>query len=128
MTAMPKLRWSSRRPFGWGRTCSTHTISKRDCFAQGKLEKAVQLYARASEVNPQDYQSPLLVAQSYEALGRPELAEAARRRGVEIVQQRLMESPDDIRAVYLGANALAALGETEKSLEAGAAGPLHGTG
>ncbi len=89
----------------------------RDCFAQGKLEKAVQLYARASEVNPQDYQSPLLVAQSYEALGRPEQAEAARRRGVEIVQQRLMESPDDIRALYMGANALAALGETEKSLE-----------
>ena len=89
----------------------------RDCFAQGKLEKAVQLYARASEVNPQDYQSPLLVAQSYEALGRPEQAEAARRRGVEIVQQRLMVSPDDVRALYMGANALAALGETEKSLE-----------
>jgi serine/threonine protein kinase/Flp pilus assembly protein TadD len=89
----------------------------RDCFAQGKLEKAVALYERASEVNPQDYQSPLLVAQSYAALGRPELAEAARRRGVAIVQQRLMVSPDDVRALYMGANALAALGETAKSLE-----------
>ena len=89
----------------------------RDCFSQGKQEKAVQLYARASEVNPHDYQTPLLAAQIYEALGRPEQAEAARRRGVEIVQQRLMVSPDDIRALYMGANALAALGETEKCLE-----------
>ncbi|MCU0962782.1 MAG: protein kinase [Pirellulaceae bacterium] len=89
----------------------------RDAFAQGELEKAVALYERASEVNPQDYQSPLLVAQSYEALGRPEQAEAARRRGVALVQQRLMASPDDVRALYMGANALAALGETDKSLE-----------
>ena len=99
----------------------------RDCFAQGKLEKAVQLYARASEVNPQDYQSPLLVAQSYEALGRPELAEAARRRGVEIVQQRLMESPDDIRALH-GGQCPRRTGRNGEESGVGAAGPLHGTG
>ena len=89
----------------------------RDAFAQGKLEKAVQLFRRASEVNPQDYQSPLLIAQCYEHLGRPAEAQAARQRGVEIVQQRLATSPDDVRALYMGANALAALGEVDKSIE-----------
>ena len=48
----------------------------RNAFAQGKLERAVQLFHRAGEVNPQDYQSPLLIAQCYEHLGRPTEAEA----------------------------------------------------
>jgi serine/threonine protein kinase/tetratricopeptide (TPR) repeat protein len=89
----------------------------RDAFAQGQLHKAVALFQRASEVNPEDYQSPLLIAQCYEHLGRPVDAEAARRRGVEIVQQRLTVAPDDVRALYMGANALAGLGNVEKSIE-----------
>jgi serine/threonine protein kinase/tetratricopeptide (TPR) repeat protein len=89
----------------------------RDAFAQGKLDKAVQLFRRAAEVNPQDYQSPLLIAQCYEHLGRPADAKAARHLGVEIVQQRLTVSPDDVRALYMGANALAALGDVDKSIE-----------
>jgi tetratricopeptide (TPR) repeat protein len=89
----------------------------RDAFAQGKIDKAVQLFQRAAEVNPQDYQSPLLIAQCYEHLGRTADAESARHRGVEIVQQRLASSPDDVRALYMGANALAALGDVDKSIE-----------
>ena len=89
----------------------------RDCFAQGEVEKAIELYRRASEADPQDYQAPLLVAQCYECLGRPAEAEAARRRGAEIVQQRLNVNPDDVRALYMGANALVALGEIDKSME-----------
>lgn len=89
----------------------------RNAFAQGQLERAVQLFQRAGEVNPQDYQSPLLIAQCYEHLGRPTDAEAARRRGIEIVQKRLTTSPDDVRAIYMGANALAGLGEVDKAIE-----------
>jgi len=89
----------------------------RACFAQGKLEKAVELYRRAEEVNPLDYQAPLLVAQSYDRLGRAADARAARLRGVEIVRDRLTVSPDDVRALYMGANALMALGNVDESLE-----------
>ncbi len=89
----------------------------RHCFAQGQEQKAVQLFMRASQENPRDYQCPLLVAQCYEHLGQPEKAQAARQRGVEIVQERLAAVPDDVRALYMGANALAALGELEKSME-----------
>ena len=66
---------------------------------------------------PDDYQAPLLVAQVYEDLGRPGDAAAARRRGVVVAEQRLLASPEDARALYMGANGLVALGERERGLE-----------
>ena len=91
----------------------------RDCFIQGKLEKAARLYEQASEVRPEDYQSPLLVAQVYVDLGRPEAAAESRRRGVRLAEARLDLNPDDLRALYMGANGLVALGERERGLEWG---------
>ena len=86
-------------------------------FVQGKLEKAIELYEKASHMNPADYQSPLLVAQIYVDLGRDEEAEASRRRGVHIAEERLKLNPDDARALYMGANGLVSLGEIDKGLE-----------
>lgn len=89
----------------------------RVVFAQGRLEEAVALYEKAMEVNPHDYQAPLLVAQSYADLGRQAEAEAARRRGIQIAEAKLRTSPDDSRALYMGANGLVALGQCEQGLE-----------
>jgi adenylate cyclase len=89
----------------------------RVAFAQGKLEDAVRLYRRASEVNPHDYQAPLLVAQVYTDLGLPGEAERSRRRGVELAEARLRLNPDDVRALYMGANGLVALGKREQGLD-----------
>jgi len=89
----------------------------RVVFARGRLEQAVALYEKASEVNPNDYQAPLLVAQSYADLGRQPEADDARRRGVRIAEAKLRISPDDSRALYMGANGLVALGERELGLE-----------
>jgi adenylate cyclase len=93
-----------------------HYFYARTSFAQGKLEKAIALYEKASEVNPHDYQAPLLVAQIYQDLGRQAEADAARRRGVEIAEDRLHLNPDDTRALYMGANGLVALGEIARGL------------
>jgi adenylate cyclase len=41
----------------------------------------------------------------------------ARRRGLALAEERLRLSPDDVRARYLGANALVALGERAKGLQ-----------
>jgi adenylate cyclase len=87
----------------------------RLCFAAGKLEEAAQLYEQAMSVRPADYQSPLLVAQIYEGLGRLPEARAIRLKGVELAETHLKLNPEDARAVYMGANGLAALGEKEKS-------------
>jgi TolB-like protein len=94
-----------------------HYYYARDSFAHGKLEQAAGLFERAIEVNPDDYQSPLLIAQVYGDLERPGDAEAARRKGIAIVEDQLRIHPGDVRALYMGANGLAALGETQRALE-----------
>ncbi len=99
------------------RLFEAYYLYARVAFAQGKLEKAIELYEKASEVNPEDYQAPLLVAQSYSDLGRHEEAEHARRRGIHVAEERLNLNPDDSRALYMGANGLVALGQCERGLE-----------
>ena len=89
----------------------------RHAFVSGQLEKAAGFYGEAMRVRPDDFQSPLLVGQIYEDLGREEEATASRRRGVALVADHLELYPDDARALYMGANGLVALGETAKGLE-----------
>jgi TolB-like protein len=88
----------------------------RHAFGRGDL-KAARLFEEASRVRPDDFQSPLLVAQIYDDLGRPEEARASRRRGVALAEERIELHPDDARALYMGANGLVALGERERGLE-----------
>jgi serine/threonine protein kinase/Flp pilus assembly protein TadD len=93
-----------------------HYFYARDCFTRGDFDKAIRLYEQAAAVSPEDYQSLLLVAQVYSDLGREEQATGARRRGVRVARERLELNPDDLRALYMGANGLVALGEREKGL------------
>ena len=86
----------------------------RHAFARGQLEKTVELYEKAMQVRPEDYQAPLLVAQTYDALGRPADARAARSRGILLAEESLVANPRDVRALYMAANGLVALGELEK--------------
>ena len=51
------------------------------------------------------------MAQSYEDLGHADLARMSRLRGVAIAEAHLKLTPDDARALYMGANGLVALGE-----------------
>lgn len=88
----------------------------RHCFAVGRFEEAIQYFEWAAAVRPDDFQAILLVAQAYASLGVLDEAEAARRRGLALAEERLKHAPDDVRARYLGANALVALGEREKGL------------
>lgn len=89
----------------------------RVCFAKGDLTKTIQMYEKAMEVNPHDYQSPLLVAQIYSDLGEEGKAKESRLRGIKTAQTKLMLSPDDTRALYMGANGLVGLGEYDQGLE-----------
>jgi len=94
-----------------------HYFYARDSFAQGKLEQAIREYEEAMRARPEDYQAPLLVGQIYDDMGRPEEAASSRRRGVAIAEEHLNLNPDDVRALYMGANGLVALGDHEKGLD-----------
>ncbi|HSR52523.1 MAG TPA: tetratricopeptide repeat protein, partial [Acidobacteriota bacterium] len=89
----------------------------RTCFAQGKLERAAELFARAARVNPEDVQSPSLLGCTYAGLGWTEKAEAAYRLAVSRARKRLELNPDDARTLYLGAQSLLSLGETDQAVQ-----------
>ena len=61
--------------------------------------------------------SLLLAGQVYADLGRADKASAARRRGVDVAESSLLLDPENTRALYLGANGLVALGETDTGLK-----------
>jgi len=89
----------------------------RACYSQGLHEKATELYGKAIELRPDDYQSPLLVGTIHSSLGRKVEAEAAWRSGLELAEKHLELHPDDARALYLGAAAMCHLGERARSLD-----------
>jgi serine/threonine protein kinase/cytochrome c-type biogenesis protein CcmH/NrfG len=94
-----------------------HYFYARDAFMSGQPEKAIGQYEESMRARPEDYQAPLLVGQIFEDLGRTAEAQAVRRRGVRIAEEQLRLQPDDVRALYMGANGLVALGETKRGLE-----------
>ncbi|MCB0669052.1 MAG: tetratricopeptide repeat protein [Saprospiraceae bacterium] len=85
-------------------------------FASGNIEKAAGLFRDANRIRPEDYQSLLLAAQCFESMGLSSRAREVREEGIAMVEQQLKLNPGDTRALYLGANGLAALGEKEKAL------------
>ncbi|MDH3652038.1 MAG: tetratricopeptide repeat protein [Saprospiraceae bacterium] len=85
-------------------------------FAAGNLEKAAGLFRDANRAQPEDYQSLLLAAQCFDSIGLTERATEVRDEGISMVEQQLKLNPGDTRALYLGANGLAALGQKEKAL------------
>jgi non-specific serine/threonine protein kinase len=89
----------------------------RMCFAQGKYEKAAEMYHRAGEVNPEDYQSPSLEAFTYRTMNRMDEAREAYVRSLETIERHVEFNPDDSRAIYLGATALIDLGERDRAFE-----------
>ena len=89
----------------------------RACFQQGKLTEAARQFEQASDVKPEDYQAPQLLAMVYMGLGRKEDAEESYRRAWQRAEKHLELHPDDARALYLGANALCQLGERARSFD-----------
>jgi adenylate cyclase len=94
-----------------------HYFHARHAFVRGEYQKAAGRYEEAMRVRPEDYQAPLLVAQIYEELGRPEQARQARLRGIDRAKEHLEMNPDDARAVYMAANGMVALGQKEQGVD-----------
>jgi TolB-like protein/Flp pilus assembly protein TadD len=100
-------------PASW----EAHFLYGRACWAQGDMVRAAELFARATDIAPDDYQAPALAAQPLEESGQPERAVRFARVAVERARLRVERHPDDGRALYMGAIALQRLGEHERALE-----------
>jgi adenylate cyclase len=89
----------------------------RAAFARGDVERSADLFLKASEVQREDFQSVILLAQSLRMLGRTDEAIAADREGIARAERTLALNPRDGRALALGANALYDAGESERAAE-----------
>ncbi len=89
----------------------------RSCVAQGRNEDAARWFERAISVRPDDYASLALLATTYGALGEAEKSIQTSRRAYDTARKHLELTPDDPRALYMGAMSLTALGESDKARE-----------
>ena len=89
----------------------------RSCVSQGRNEDAAKWFERAVAVRPDDYASLALLATTYGALGLADKSIQASRRAYDTARKHLELTPDDPRALYMGAMSLTALGESEKARE-----------
>jgi tetratricopeptide (TPR) repeat protein len=83
-------------------------------FQRGELAQAARLFEQAEKLDPDDFQTPILLRQIYRSLDRPDEAREAARRGVERAERHLELNPDDTRALNLGLGGYAEIGDRDK--------------
>ncbi|HKK28491.1 MAG TPA: tetratricopeptide repeat protein [Gemmatimonadota bacterium] len=83
--------------------------------SRGDFERAARMYTKASEINPDDFQSPIFLAQAYASLGRRQDEMKVRLGVLNTIERHLKLNPHDTRALYFGANNLARVGESAKA-------------
>jgi adenylate cyclase len=86
------------------------------CSCEGNYEKAIDLYLKAMQVNPADYQTPVFLAQVYASLGRKQDEMRVRLGALGTVERHLKLNPHDTRALQIAANNLIQVGEKSKGI------------
>ncbi len=89
----------------------------RSCFAAGDIERSAELFQKAAEVRHEDFQSPMLLAQSLRMLRREKQATEACREGIRRAESMLVLNPLDGRALSLGSLALYFDGQKARAME-----------
>lgn len=83
---------------------------------QGDAGKAVELYQKASEVRPLDYQSVLMQVRCLSDLGDTKGAKEKAIEGLRRAKAFLELNPDEYRALNMGAFALHELGDIDEAM------------
>jgi tetratricopeptide (TPR) repeat protein len=89
----------------------------RTVFAAGDVARSAELFRQASAVRPEDCQSPWLMGQSLQMLGRTEEARIAAREAVRRAERILALNPADVRVLSIGAIALFEDGQRVRAFE-----------
>jgi len=89
----------------------------RNYYSQGNLDRAVWLFEQAMQIDPENFDAPILLAQTYRGLNQDEKDKEALEKGLLNVTKYLELNPDDARALYMKAIALAVAGDKEGAFE-----------
>jgi serine/threonine protein kinase/tetratricopeptide (TPR) repeat protein len=98
---------------------------------RGNFREALNLALLAQALRPEDYDIAGRVSSTYDALGRNAESKAARKRALDLVEDRVKLNPDDTRALVLcgvsnakAGNVARAKEVTERALAMGADDPM----
>lgn len=86
----------------------------RFLVSQGRFPDAAAAFEQATRANPDDYVSLSLVTMAYRRMGQNEKLLQAARQSVGAAERVLKNNPEEVRALYMSAQTLIQLGETEK--------------
>jgi len=86
-------------------------------YHQGHIERAVEYFDKATEHDPDDFESPLLATTIYKAVGDNDGARRVAEIGVKRAKKILEDYPDNERAYYLGAAGLFTLERHDQAKE-----------
>jgi TolB-like protein/Tfp pilus assembly protein PilF len=89
----------------------------RALMYQKRYPEAAKMLERAALLEPDNFQAPAFLGGAYAGMGMRAEANAARRRAVKLIEQRLDIDPDHARAYNLGATTLMKLGNIPRALE-----------
>jgi adenylate cyclase len=89
----------------------------RTTFAHGDIERSAELFCMAAKIRHEDFQSPMLLAQSLRMLGRAEEAFEAEEEGIHRAESVLVLNPRDARALSLGSGCLYDHGDKARAIE-----------
>jgi adenylate cyclase len=89
----------------------------RAAFAAGDIEKSIELWRKAGDVRREDFESPLLQAQSMRKLGRLEESRVVNREAVRRAEKLVELNPSNGRVLSFGSGALYDDGQSGRALE-----------
>ncbi len=89
----------------------------RTAHHTGDPEKEIEYYRKATELDPDDWESPILVLAPMKLHGSAEELKRMARLAVGRVEKLLEDYPDNQRAYYLGIGALLVLDDKERARE-----------
>ena len=89
----------------------------RMLFRHGKVRDAIPYFEKAASLMDTDWHNPLMLTTCYGAIGDAPLRRKAAKITFERAERAIARDPTDGPALAAGANALAMLGEKERSLE-----------
>ncbi len=89
----------------------------RTAFAHGDIERSAELFRLAARTRHEDFQSPMLLAQSLQILGKEADSREACHEGIHRAERMLALNPHDVRALSLGSGSLLDDGQTERAIE-----------
>jgi adenylate cyclase len=82
---------------------------------QGDTNGAIEYFSKAMELNPDDYESPLLIVASYQKTGDAAKLRHYAQLGIERARKHLEDYPDNPRAYYLAPTAFLILDQPEEA-------------